>query len=137
MPKRAKPENLARTARRALADKPPKRERGQATITGDIRECIENAFHKLGGVAYLKWVGERRPDVFLALLAKVLPSEARLTVMAGYQAIVVPVEQRDPIPAPAPLEALPGPSPQDPLRVGPSGPYVVPQAVDDGVDWLE
>lgn len=126
MPRKAK--TVKRTRARAT-DKPPKRVPG-ASLTGDIRECIENAFHAAGGRNYLVWVAQRRPDVFLALVGKIIPSEARLTVLAGYQAMPVPVEAREPIPgliaAPEPSPAvLAGPS-QDPI-----GPAVIP--LDD---WL-
>ena len=87
---------------------PPKRKRG-SIVSGGIRECIENAFHEAGGRDYLVWVARRRPDVFLQLLARIIPSEARIAVLHGYQAMPVPVEQRDAIPAAAEPTALPGP----------------------------
>lgn len=90
----------------------PRRKRGAPTLSQDVRECIINAFHELGGRDYLVWVGQRRPDVMCQLIGKIIPSEARLTVMAGYTAMPVPVEVREPIPgqieANAALEALPG-----------------------------
>lgn len=103
MPKRST--DAARPAERDPY-KPPKRRRG-VPISGDIRECIENAFHEAGGRDYLVWVAQRRPDVFLQLVGKIIPSEARLTVMAGYQAMVIPVEAREAIEAPSDPVALP------------------------------
>lgn len=88
----------------------PRRKRGAPTLSTDVRECITNALHELGGRDYFVWVGQRRPDVFCQLVGKIIPSEARLTVLAGYQAMPVPVEVREPIPgqvtAPAALESL-------------------------------
>lgn len=91
--------------------RPPKRKRG-ATFTGDVREMLENALHECGGRNYLVWVAQRRPDVFCQLIGKIIPSESRLTVLAGYQAMPVPVEVREAIPAliesAAVLEQAPG-----------------------------
>lgn len=87
--------------------RPPKRKRGRA-VTGDLRECIENAFHEAGGRDYLVWVARRRPDVFLQLVGKIIPTEARLTVLAGYQAMPVPVEVRDALPGATVTVSLPG-----------------------------
>jgi len=89
-------------------------------ITADLRACIEQAFFKAGGRDYLVRVAKRRPDVFLALVGKILPSEVKMSVLAAYQALPsVPVEIRDPIPAPvtiavqSPSPALPAPDPDD------------------------
>lgn len=113
----------------AAADTPPKRQRGP-TVSGDLRECIENAFHEAGGRDYLVWVARRRPDVFCQLVGKVIPTESRLTILAGYQAMPVPVEVREPIPgaiaAPEALAALTGDPSRDPLAI-PS---------ESGDDWL-
>ena len=88
--------------------------------TADMRACIEQAFFKAGGRDYLVRVAKRRPDVFLALVSKILPSEVKMSVIAAYQALPsVPVEIRDPIPglvsiAPqSPSPALPAPVPED------------------------
>lgn len=90
----------------------PRRKRGAPTLSQDVRECITTALHELGGRDYFVWVGQRRPDVFCQLVGKIIPSEARLTVLAGYQAMPVPVEVREPIPGAiesvAVLEQLPG-----------------------------
>ena len=88
-------------------DPPPKRKRG-VSVSGDLRECIENAFHEAGGRDYLVWVARRRPDVFLQLVGKIIPTEARLTVLAGYQAMPVPVEVRDALPSATVTVSLPG-----------------------------
>jgi hypothetical protein len=87
-------------------DPPPKRKRG-VSVSGDLRECIENAFHEAGGRDYLVWVARRRPDVFVQLIGKIIPTEARLTVLAGYQAMPVPVEVRDALPGATVTVALP------------------------------
>lgn len=100
-----------------------------------MRECIENAFFAAGGRDYLVWVAQRRADVFCQLLAKIIPTETRMTVLAGYQAMQIPVEQREAIPAiaaPGAAEAA-----QAPAEVGPL-PDPIPQAI--GLialdDWL-
>ena len=87
----------------------------------DLREVIEAAFHKAGGRDYLVKVAHQRPDVFLALVGKIIPQETRLSVMASYQALPIPVEQREtgPLPPPgAPVAALPALS-DDWLALGP------------------
>src|SRR5690349_20913258 len=68
-------------------------------LAGEIREVIQNAFYKAGGRDYLVKVAHSRPDVFLQLLAKVMPSEAHISVLHGYQAMPVRVEVRDEMPA--------------------------------------
>lgn len=111
-------------------DPPPKRKRG-ASVSGDLRECIENAFHEAGGRDYLVWVARRRPDVFLQLVGKIIPSEARLTVLAGYQAMPVPVEVRDALPGATVTVSLPGVA----LEESPDQEIPAPSAPADS-DWL-
>ncbi len=67
-------------------------------ITQDLREVIQQAFHKAGGRDYLVRVAKSRPDVFLALVGKILPQETRVSLMASYQAMPIPVEARDSLP---------------------------------------
>lgn len=114
---------------KVLLEEPPKRKRGP-TVSGDLRECIENAFHEAGGRDYLVWVARRRPDVFCQLVSKVIPTESRLTILAGYQAMPVPVEVREAIPgviaAPEAQEALTGDPSQDPLAI----------PAESGDDWM-
>lgn len=43
-------------------------------------------------------VSKRRPDVFCALLGKIIPSEIHHSVLTAYQAMPVPVATREPIP---------------------------------------
>ena len=43
--------------------------------TTEVKEAILQAFDKLGGVEYLVEVGKDNPQVFLSILAKVLPKE--------------------------------------------------------------
>lgn len=114
--------------KRRPAPDAPRRKRGPS-LTGDLRECIENAFHEAGGRDYLVWVARRRPDVFLQLVGKIIPTEARLTVMAGYQAMPVPVEVREAIPgliaSPESPHGLTGDPAGDPLAI----------ASDPSADW--
>lgn len=65
----------------------------------DLRAVIEQAFYKAGGRDYLVKVAHKRPDVFLALVGKVIPQETRVSLMASYQAMPIPVEARDSLPA--------------------------------------
>ena len=68
-------------------------------LTRDLRATIEQAFHKAGGRDYLVRVAKSRPDVFLALVGKIIPQETRVSLMASYQAMPIPVEARDALPA--------------------------------------
>ena len=99
-----------------------------AKYTKSIREAIETAFWKAGGVEYLTKVAHRRPDVFLAIVAKGLPTETRLSIAASYQAMPIPVEDRD---AP-PMIASPAASPE--LLDAVYREIVEPAQADD--DWL-
>lgn len=67
-------------------------------LTRDLRATIEQAFHKAGGRDYLVRVAKSRPDVFLALVGKIIPQETRVSLMASYQAMPIPVEARDALP---------------------------------------
>ena len=67
-------------------------------FTRDLRAVIEQAFHKAGGRDYLVRVANSRPDVFLALVGKIIPQETRVSLMASYQAMPIPVEARDSLP---------------------------------------
>lgn len=79
------------------------KKRGPNRITQSLRDAIEGAFRDAGGREYLVRVAKRRPDVFLALVAKIIPQETRTTLMASYLAMPAPVtvEERDALPAPA------------------------------------
>ena len=46
-------------------------------LTMQVKECILQAFHELGGVDYLVDVGRKEPRAFLVLLGKILPTEGR------------------------------------------------------------
>jgi hypothetical protein len=120
-----------------------KRVRGPGKFTKDLRECIEQAFHKAGGRDYLVRVAKRRPDVFLALVGKILPSEVKMSVLAAYQALPsVPVEIRDPIPgqvviaAPSPAPALPAPGVEDDDWLATTQPQGEPVSVPSDDDEL-
>lgn len=109
--------------------------RGPNKLTRDLRAIIEQAFHKAGGRDYLVKVAHKRPDVFLALVGKIIPQETRVSLLASYQAVPIPVEQRDALPAPeatgavldAVFEAI---ETRDPTPV-PAAP------ASDGADWLD
>ncbi len=44
-------------------------------LTVSIRDAIEHAFDRLGGVSYLEHVGRNDPRTFCALLGKLLPTK--------------------------------------------------------------
>ena len=44
-------------------------------LTVSIRDAIEHAFDRLGGVSYLEHVGRSDPRTFCALLSKLLPTK--------------------------------------------------------------
>lgn len=81
----------------------PGRPRGPSRQTQSLKDAIEGAFRDAGGREYLVRVAKRRPDVFLALVAKIIPQETRTTLLASYQAMPMPVtvEERNALPAPA------------------------------------
>ena len=83
------------------------RKPGPNKLSRDIRETIKNAFYGAGGRRYLERVAVKRPDVFLALVGKIVPTETRVNVLASYQGIPVQVEDRDSVPV---LSAAPGTS---------------------------
>jgi len=49
-------------------------------LTVEIKSAIERAFQELGGWKWLVEVGEKKPEVFCALLAKILPSQLKIPV---------------------------------------------------------
>lgn len=55
----------------------------EAKLTRDVREAILAAFDKVGGPAYLVKVAQDSPQVFCALLGKILPSQIALTDADG------------------------------------------------------
>ena len=79
----------------------PGRPKGRANnLTLDLRETIRQAFYGAGGRQYLIQVARKRPDVFLALVGKIIPAETTVTLQAAYQAMPIPVEARDALPSP-------------------------------------
>lgn len=112
--------------------------RGKGTpnkLTQSIKDCIEQAFHKLGGRDYLVKVGSTRPDVFLALMSKIMPSEARLAITASYVPLAVRVEQRDPIPASITAPQASNAVIQDAQFVEVVAPLALPAPASED-DWL-
>ena len=57
--------NLTRGSRKGIPNR----------TTQNIKEAIEGAFDKLGGVDYLVKVGQKDPRTFCALLARLLPTK--------------------------------------------------------------
>ena len=57
-------------------ERPVGRARGaQNKLTLSVKEAIERAFDRLGGVSYLEHVGKTDPRTFCALLSKLLPTK--------------------------------------------------------------
>ena len=54
-------------------------------FTGDLREAIMNAFTKVGGEDYLVKVARQNPQVFCALLARILPLQLQAAKDGGLQ----------------------------------------------------
>ena len=57
--------NLTRGSRKGIPNR----------TTQNIKEAIEKAFNKLGGVDYLVKVGQKDPRTFCALLSRLLPTK--------------------------------------------------------------
>lgn len=47
----------------------------QGLHTVKLRDAIDKAFHKVGGVSYLVRVAEAKPETFCALLARTMPTQ--------------------------------------------------------------
>lgn len=63
---------------------PAGRKKGvKSRIPQSIKEAIEKAFDEAGGVAYLVGVAQTKPEVFCALLGKVLPKDMNVTTDVG------------------------------------------------------
>lgn len=54
----------------------PKGARNQTSIA--LRDAIENAFVKVGGVDYLEIIAREDPKTFCALLSKILPKDIKI-----------------------------------------------------------
>lgn len=106
-------------------------ERGPNKITRDLRQVIEQAFHKAGGRDYLVKVAHKRPDVFLALVGKIIPQETRVSLLASYQAMPIPVEARDPIAAETRGDVL------DAVFTAIDAPTPTSSRAPAGDDWLD
>jgi hypothetical protein len=120
-------------------DAQPRRPRGRPKgsrnhITQDLREMGRMALEKLGGRDYLVDVGRKRPDVFMTFIGRLVPAETKVTFSQTYQAMPIPVESRDALPAPEPrtevLEAV-----YDAIQGAHAVPDPVPTASDDA-EWL-
>lgn len=47
-------------------------------MTAQIHEAIVNAFNKVGGVDFLVWLAENKPEVFAGLLKALIPKNVNL-----------------------------------------------------------
>jgi hypothetical protein len=83
--------------------------------TQNLKEAIERAFDRLGGVSYLEHVGRSDPRTFCALLSKLLPT--KLTNADGSPLLAALTELTD-----AQLEARTARALADAQRVGLMGP---------------
>ena len=57
----------------------------QSKHVKDLREAVNAAFQRLGGVSYLVKVGQEDPKTFCALLSKVIPAEVNANINVTYQ----------------------------------------------------
>ncbi len=80
-------------------------------LTVSIRDAIEHAFDRLGGVSYLEHVGRNDPRTFCALLGKLLPT--KLSNADGSPLLAALTELTD-----AQLEARTARALQDAQRAG-------------------
>lgn len=80
-------------------------------LTASIKEAIEGAFDKLGGVDYLVKVGQKDPRTFCALLSRLLPT--KLANADGSPLLAALTELTD-----AQLEARTARALQDAQRLG-------------------
>lgn len=83
----------------------------QNKLTVSIREAIEHAFDRLGGVSYLEHVGRNDPRTFCALLSRLLPT--KLSNADGSPLLAALTELTD-----AQLEARTARALQDAQRAG-------------------
>ena len=57
------------------------RKKGQKNkLTKNIKEAVESAFIRVGGVAYLETVARDDPRTFCALIAKIIPATVALDI---------------------------------------------------------
>lgn len=90
----------------------------------------------VGGRHYLARVAKRRPDVFLALVGKILPAETKLSILAQFQALPlpVPVEEREAIPVrAAPVLDVPANPSEGAQLLALPAPSLIPLGVALGV----
>ena len=95
-------------------------------ITLSVREAIEHAFDRLGGVSYLEHVGRNDPRTFCALLGKLLPT--KLANADGSPLLAALTELTD-----AQLEARTARALQDAQRAG----LMAPPDAASGAQVLE
>lgn len=90
----------------------------------DVREAIVTAFHTLGGRDYLVKLAKTRPELFLPLLAKIVPKEIHASFTARYEPLPVRVEARNAIAGPegSAAPALPAPEIVDAEVIEPEQP---------------
>lgn len=77
-----------------------RRKGSQNKITRTIREAIIAAFDEVGGAAYLAEMAHREPVAFMALLAKVLPTQIAVSDKDGGIKIVIERAGAPSLPAP-------------------------------------
>lgn len=58
-------------------------------LTTSVKEAIEGAFDKVGGVDYLVEMAEKQPVAFMGLLGKVLPAQINANVTGTEKRTVV------------------------------------------------
>lgn len=86
----------------ARGTRPPNAGKGRVKgvpnkITGDLKEMILGALSDAGGRQYLQQQAIKNPAAFLSLIGRVLPMQVT-GILGTYQAVPVPVEEREAAP---------------------------------------
>lgn len=63
-------------------------------LTADLRQAIQEAFTKAGGVTYLTKVAEDSPAVFCKLLGMTLPKDVNVTATVSLDQMLVEAARR-------------------------------------------
>lgn len=66
------------------------RSKGTPNSAPNVRQAIEQAFDQVGGIKWLAWLSEKRPDTFAMLLGKVVPAQLELSGAVGSYVIAAP-----------------------------------------------
>ena len=79
----------------------------QNKITRTIRQAVEQAFHEVGGVEWLKNLAQSDPKAFAGLLSRLIPSDIKLEQPQVVYTLINALPDLDDEPEPLP----PAPNP--------------------------